>query len=857
MDAVIKFVTNQPLEYLIAAGAAVAIALLVPIASVARRVRFRKRIRRFLEQPDIRRSTDVFDDAELLRRSRTLEHMAEREGEAVVEALELDRLWTERLYEKERPGDFRRVLRWGTDKGLFACFLMALRNRRYARMLRGYLADHSDFVVLRRLALSGRGDDFSGRKARDFFADRIDEVREMTGDPEWASRYFAVKILLHDEDERSDRALREAFSDPHPLIRKTVVTEYGRQDREVLAERLRDIFLHDPVFEVRSAARARIRDDFADLYALDASSLDSEEALHVIELLDPSHPDDVNAAMELLAGRSLELRLSAARFLGRTGKLRELFLQADFADQTELARIRELLLNALEVNVVDFLDAVTDQPGPASLLIAAELLARHGSSTLIVEIAERVFRLQRQTTDHFDEIYSRTVEAIAERGTEDARHLLAREITRRHDQPDLLRVALAGVPAGADQIFAPVLLAALRDPEFPEREALRTAFTRLDTPLVLSTCIDIITADRDANPHRVRIDALMTLGELGLPYTLQDILEHLPILPVDTAREFTALLNQQQPKQLERKVAKLLESVDGNIRASVIAALPATGKKTFLNEIKAALDDADPDVRIAATWSLVDYEETRALNQAVGMLRDPVQRVRESVAHALAIGGGRTALDALRETLTDENEVDVVKRAAIRGLGSSDQPDAVDVLVDVLQGEDELADAAADALAEKAQGASVRRLVERFKDADPALRDRITGVFTRMGEQGEPVIRELLEEEIESLRPLLAEILETTGYVENRIRLLSNRDPRVRRDAADFLARVGSEAAFRGIVMAARDPDSEVRVQVTKALERLASEDGKGILRALENDPDRRIRKYTHWALQRLEAKSL
>jgi len=783
--------------------------------------------------------------------------MAEQHGERVVEALQLDRLWTERLYEKERPGDFRRVLRWGTDKGLFACFLMALRNRRYARMLRGYLADHSDFLVLRRLALSGRGDEFSGRRARDFFADRIDEIREMTGDPEWASRYFAVKILLHDADERSQRALREAFADPHPLVRKTVVGEYHHDDGEELAGRITDIFLHDPVFEVRAAARARIRDDFADRYSLDAASLDPEEALHVIELLDPDHPDDVNAAMELLAGKSLELRLSAARFLGRTGKLRDLFLAADFGDQAELGRIRELLLNALEVNVVDFLDAVTDQPGPASLMVAAELLAAHGSATLIIEIAERVFRLQRETTDHFDELYAKTIAAIGARGTEDAQRLLAREIARRRGQPRLLRAALSGVPRGHDHIFAPTILPALRDPDFPEREALRTAFTRLDTPLVLSTCVDIITAGRDANPHRVRMDAIMALGELGLPYTLQDILEHLPILPVDLAREFTAVLDRQQPKQLERKVAKLLESVDGNIRAAVIAALPATGKKTFLTEIKRALGDADPDVRIAAAWSLVDYEETRALNQATGMLRDPLERVRESVAHALAVGGGKTALDALREALADENEVDVVKRAAIRGLGESDQADAVDILVDVLAGDDDLADAVTDALAEKAQGASVRRLVERFKDADPALRDRITGVFTRMGERGEVVVREVLEEEIESLRPLLADILETTGYVENRIRLLSNRDPLVRRAAADFLARVGSEAAFRGIVMAARDPDSQVRVQVTKALERLASEDGKEILHALENDPDRRIRKYTHWALERLEAKSM
>ncbi|MFW5684776.1 MAG: HEAT repeat domain-containing protein, partial [Spirochaetota bacterium] len=200
---------------------------------------------------------------------------------------------------------------------------------------------------------------------------------------------------------------------------------------------------------------------------------------------------------------------------------------------------------------------------------------------------------------------------------------------------------------------------------------------------------------------------------------------------------------------------------------------------------------------------------------------------------------------------------DVVKIAAIEGLAASTHADAVDILVGMLDADDELVRPVEEALAGKVDAGSIRRLVEQFKDADPALRDRITAIFKATGERGEEAIRTVLEEDIASLRPLLAEILETTGYVESRIRLLSHRDPKIRRDAADFLSRVGSEAAFRGIVMAARDPDSEVRVQVTKALERLASEDGKEILHALEQDPDRRIRKYTHWALERLEAKAL
>jgi hypothetical protein len=57
--------------------------------------------------------------------------------------------------------------------------------------------------------------------------------------------------------------------------------------------------------------------------------------------------------------------------------------------------------------------------------------------------------------------------------------------------------------------------------------------------------------------------------------------------------------------------------------------------------------------------------------------------------------------------------------------------------------------------------------------------------------------------------------------------------------------------------MAARDPDADVRVAVTRALERLATKEGKEILKALENDPERRIRNYTHWAMERLRAKAL
>ena len=857
MQELVDFVTGQSLTVYVGAGAAVALVLVVVLLAVAGKARFARRIREYLEIPGTKNRADYFTDEELLRRTRLIEKLTGRHGDGLIQLLGIDRLWTDRLSGQARRSDFRRVLEHASEFGLFTCFLVALKNVGLRSILRGYLADNSDFLVLRRLALSGRGEEFSGTAARDFFSERLHEIREMTGDPEWPSRYFAVKILLHDDDERSARALWDGFSDPHPLVRRTVASEFSTNERQRLYERLTALFLGDPVFEVRSVARDRIRTQFADLYTFDATKLTPEEALHTVELLDPKSTDDENAAVELLSGDNLELRLAAARFLVLCGTLERLFLQADLGDRAGLERTLQILVNAAGVNVVTFLSAVRKNPTTGSLYIAARLLQQHGTADLLVETAERVFRLQSEVTPNYMELYSETVRALSSRGSDEALRLLEREIVRRRAAPELLEIALLGVPRGRDHVFAETLMEALTDPTVPQRDAIREAVRKLDTATVLNETLRIITGGRLQHQHSTRIDALKILGELNLPYALQDILEHLAILPLEEARKFTRMLQQYQPEELDRKVSALLRSVDGSIRAAVIAALPATGKKTFLPQIKQALGDADPDVRIAATWALVDYEETKALTQAAEMLRDPVPRVRASVARALGTAGSAASLDALKKAVTDENEVAAVKRAAIEGLGASRENDAVDILVWVLENDDELRPEALTALSQKIDNRSITRLVELFKDAAVDLREQITRAFRMMGEESENAIRGVLDEDIVSLKPFLAEILEATGYVESRIRMLNHRDPRVRRSAAEFLSKVGSSAAFRGIVMAARDPDSEVRVQVTKALERLATEEGSQILHTLEEDPDRRIRKYTHWALERIKAKAL
>jgi hypothetical protein len=41
----------------------------------------------------------------------------------------------------------------------------------------------------------------------------MNELRELSGDPEWTVRYFSLRILLNDDNPKSARLVKESFSD--------------------------------------------------------------------------------------------------------------------------------------------------------------------------------------------------------------------------------------------------------------------------------------------------------------------------------------------------------------------------------------------------------------------------------------------------------------------------------------------------------------------------------------------------------------------------------------------------------------------------------------------------------------------
>ena len=775
--------------------------------------------------------------------------------------------------------------------GLFRAFLACRKKRFLKTLFIAWMRDEGRETAIRRLAASCGGEDFDGAWAYGLLGapfpgeggtggtDIAALLREMIGEPAWQARYFGYRLLPHDGDPRTLRGLKDGLSDPHPLIRGTIVEALpagGMQADNAAAETfalLWDRLVHDPVYEVRESARRRIGKEFPDRYD-PRQARDPLEAGRLLELLDPASQADRALAMEYLEHENLELRYPAAVFLDRTGVLAGILLDSTLDDPGAVKRNTGLLARALEAGVSGFLNSLGKTPAGdrgdartgAALLIAARLLnASGGTGENVDHLTEAVFSFfnGKRIETWNREIYTLTLESIALKGSGLSLSALEWELEVRENQRDFLALLLPRIPLKAAHLFLPTLFRFLHRPDFPAVEELIAGLCRFEPDQLLPEVFRILNGPRSLFPHPLRVAALKILGVLRLPYCLERVLESLPTLSGEGIREFAPLIAGYPPQIFEEKVRTLLASPDSRIRACIFTLLPAVGNHNFIGEIRAGLQDADSEVRIAAIRSLLEFGEIKLLNQETFMLRDPVEKVRVAAAMATGQHGDTAAMAILREILADAGETVSVKKSIVTGLGLAGSAGSLDILIDLL-------DAAPDGLPrglspEDVYGALKGRcgkkdltlLIENFRDAPPPLREKMIPLFKSQGEAAEPGILALLEDGALSLKPYLARALEETGYVEQTIRRLSARDVKVRREAARRLSLLGTLPCFRGLVMAAKDPDQELRVLVVKALERLKSPEGRKILDELRKDPDRRIRRYTHWALERLDALKL
>lgn len=842
--AAIAFIFSVPLELIIWA--------------ILSRIFLIRRLVILLENPELvdKLLFSKYNSKWILNRSGTIERFAKKYGINIIYLIKMDDLWINNFVSKKGLKDFNRILKYAPDKGLFKCFLIGLKKKKTMKLLLKWLDKGEYLLTLRRLALSGTGETFDKKKAYKVFINRLNELREMTVDPEWKARYFSLSILMYDNDERSIRAVWEGFNDQQTIIRETLANEYFSDDHKKLYDKLFNLFINDPIYEVRKIAWERIKNELSNLYFLEQNKLNEDQTLHVLELLRDNSKEDENYALSTLDSSNLELRLAAAIFLNKTGALNRLICNVDLGDKKLLERNYLLLEKAVEVNITDFLLCINKTNNPATLLLAARILCIKGDSSYITILSKNVFRLLRKE-ENVSELYRKTLESISKRGNEKAFILLLNELKKRKYEKDYIDQILINIPERADYIFINVLMELLKDINFKQRNSLRKSLLRMPSYLILPEVFKIIKQEERIYFNEIRLETLKILVEMEIPYCLQFILENFYMFNITEAGEFAKVLGKFPKKLLINKIQVLLNKNDVKIRTSVISILPIIGDLAFLNIIIRSLKDADPEVRIASIWAIINFKDQKAITEIVNLLKDPVERVRKEASKAVGKYGNKLLIFKLKSILNDEEESKEVKLAAVKGLGHSEVLDSIDILINRLDIENELEEAIIKSLSQKTEKDELSRIIDNFKDSTPQLKAKISKVFKIMGEIGEERLIVSLKEKDVILKPYIINILESIGYIEKLTRKLSHKDYYVRKDAAELLSFIGTKSAYRGIVRAANDPVEEVRVRAVKAIERLETKNGQEILKQLENDPDKRVRKYTQWAIERLRAKEL
>jgi len=148
-----------------------------------------------------------------------------------------------------------------------------------------------------------------------------------------------------------------------------------------------------------------------------------------------------------------------------------------------------------------------------------------------------------------------------------------------------------------------------------------------------------------------------------------------------------------------RMIIKLVEHEDNEVAAAAVVALGKIGSKKAVDEVENLLDDID------------DYPKLR---------NEIIDSALRSAEHLLAAGKDSDAAD-IYEDLFDDIDDQGIRIAAIHGLVTAERGDALDTLIEVIDGDDARMRLIAIRCAQELSGDDVtEQLIEALDDASPA-----------------------------------------------------------------------------------------------------------------------------------------
>ncbi|MEA5468343.1 HEAT repeat domain-containing protein [Spirulina sp. 06S082] len=282
------------------------------------------------------------------------------------------------------------------------------------------------------------------------------------------------------------------------------------------------------------------------------------------------------------------------------------------------------------------------------------------------------------------------------------------------------------------------------------------------------------------------------------------------------------------------------------------------------------------------------FEWTEAIALMLGLLEDEEQAVRV-VRSALAVDwqlGARLAGEVKREfqgkTVALVSELDVplkvkvelwgmtrsdesvrnliftlqdsdsgVRCGVVKALGNIDSKQALETLINVLQGEDYLASRRAAGILKTEQ--AVNSLIAALKNKDPLVRMRAIETLGKIGsEQAIMSLMNILQDKNSKMRRRAARAL---GKIDSKRTIkflrvnLQSQDSNVRRTTVETLGNIGVEQAIEPLITVLNDLDPEVRKSTIKALDNIRSEQAIEPLIAALYDQNSKVRECAAAAL--------